>query len=257
MILKRKFEYEKPELEPSYPPKMTRSYSINLANPSPDPKNPPIVPKDRPSNESRSSVSNYPSGVCSSRKSKSTSRRLSAFFKLQEQNIVSTLNKRLQEHQEGLKQMDSLCDDQLNLARRRNSLIIEEGKQHEEEKRNKEQLEASDKELADRLEDCILSRQEQRKIHGNKLQEDQETAWNKKGREVMLLGLDTPKITIETHWDGEHRHQYKRMVVQSTGRTVDSPGNLQEERYVGVNGITLTIHMEGREDIVIKADLSG
>jgi hypothetical protein len=56
------------------------------------------------------------SGDLSPCKFKPESRRLSAFFKLQEQNIVSLLNKRLQEHQEELKRIERMSDDKLNVA---------------------------------------------------------------------------------------------------------------------------------------------
>jgi hypothetical protein len=63
---------------------------------------------------------------------------LSAFFKLQEQNIVSLLNKRLQEHQEELKQIERMCDDQNSAAAQRISLDQEQD--HEIDRRDKEKL---------------------------------------------------------------------------------------------------------------------
>jgi hypothetical protein len=66
--------------------------------------------------------SSQPSGDLSPRKFQQASRRLSAFFKLQEQNIVSLLNKRLQEYQEELKRIERIENAQVNVAVERISL---------------------------------------------------------------------------------------------------------------------------------------
>lgn len=61
-------------------------------------------------------ISIYAPRDLSPRKFKPASRRLSAFFKPQEQNIVSLLNKRLQQHQDKLKRIEGMSNDKLSVA---------------------------------------------------------------------------------------------------------------------------------------------
>lgn len=131
---------------------------------------------------------NQPSGFASPNKSNTTSRKLSAFIRFQEQNIVPVLNKRLREHQEELKRIERMCQEQIDIASQKKCLHPEESH--------------------------------------------------------TLFG----KGLIQNN-SGNSPHTLQECE--------DMAGNGQQEVHgIGIKGVTILIHLEGKEDVVIKTDLS-
>lgn len=192
--------------------------------------------------DSTPSVSIPQSGDLSPRKFQPASRRLSAFFKLQEQNIVSLLNKRLQQHQEELKRVERMSDNILNVAIQRMS-------SHQEQDRRENKLEQE-------FEERDSEKKPERDLSSSSLQ------LREQGGKAKALGTDWHEGIQDTSSESAHRDMKKEQLDDNHGcawkQMASKPGlpsahvsakvGEEEACDIGITGI--------REDVMIKADLS-
>lgn len=202
------------------------------------------------------SVSIQASGDLSPRKFKPASRRLSAFFKLQEQNIVSLLNKRLQEHQDGLKRTERMSNDQVNALVQ--SLSLDQEQDHEvDRKRNEVELESTANDPAKKCEHDLLNSLLQLRERGDKVK-----GFGTTGQEGGQNSSSELAHMLEER-EEEHDCAWKRIAMGDKNGIAQKPNmsgaedttTIEKASDIGINGITIVIHLEGREDVVIKADL--
>ena len=216
-----------------------------------------------------------------------TSRRISSMFKLRQTRTVPLLNQKLQEHQKELRRIEKECDKRLEVIARgglkcgQNNLPKETGIV---EKRV-EQLERTPS-AASRKEGGM----EKQKRWKLRLVDRKPSpkCQNDKTVEVEEHGLSDDEVVDDendckkNHRDkGEEEHRFSDYQVVEVEKDVSSkiasaPDRRQESHEcvwksialegqpgqretwngcMGIKGITLLIHLDGREDLVVKADL--
>lgn len=174
------------------------------------------------------------------------SRRLSAFLQQQDQNVVPLLSKRLQEHQEELKRIGKLTQERIHTVPQRYCLhqvqsLAVDG--------SKEMLVTTLKEP----------------IEHSAGRECQATNQDEMERDSKLIGPVATFRSMEQQEEGYEcpcKQIAKIDTASSTQaqRECHSLQTIKDEKEgvhdVGIKGITVVIHLEGKEDVLLKANLS-
>lgn len=189
-----------------------------------------------------------PLGDLSPLKSQPASRRLSAFFKLQEQNIVSLLNKRLQQHQNELKRLDRMSNDKPKVAVRKMSLNQEQDQQVNKLEEEFEERDSESKYDND-LSSLTLQAGERGNAFGTGSHDEMQDTASDSARSNMKK-----EQLAEDHGCIWNRMASKKQ--ESPGPQISAKNGNEEASESGIKGITIVIHLEGREDVVIRTDLS-
>lgn len=174
------------------------------------------------------------------------SQRLSAFLQQQDQNIVPLLSKRLQKHQEELKQISKLGQEQINTMpqtycqRQVQTLAVGGSKQ------------------------TVVATLKEPVEHSTNSQY-QDTTREEMGKDRRLI---RPVAAIQSIQEQAEEYGCPCKRIPKTDPTSNTqvqgdPHSLQaikEEKReihdVGIKGITIVIHLEGKKDVTLKADLS-
>lgn len=202
------------------------------------------------------------SGDLSPRKFKPASRRLSAFFKLQEQNIVALLNKRLQEHQDELKRIERMSDDKLSVAVQK--VCLDQEQDHDlNGQKNKVKQELTDSNSKENCEHRFSNpplqmreQAEKAKGLGTACQEGTQDSSSKLALRNKVRELQEEKRDCTWKWIaiGVKNGIAQKQNLFKIGKTTKP--REKEVSDIRISDITIIIHLEGREDVVIKADLS-
>ncbi len=214
-----------------------------------------------PTTNTTPSMSFQPSGDLSPRKFQPASRRLSAFFKLQEQNIVALLNKQLQQHQDDLKRKERMPDEKISTSVQEGSLGPEQ--LHDADRQeNKSKQKFTESNSEENGEHDVSGPSLQLRERSGKAK-DLGTDWQGIARDISSEQAHIDMI--KEHQKNEHDCAWKRIAMMGmsgisreqnlSGTDASTKQGGKEASDIGISSITIVIHLEGREDVVIKGDL--
>jgi hypothetical protein len=260
----------------------------NFKSPSNDQHRPieklPLSPSIRtPSRDSKTST-------LASRKAP---RNLSELLRLGEKNTVPLLNQKLIDHQEELRKIEKQCDDRLEVLARENSsrqnvpskAVAWEDKKFKSVERETSTANSNHKVAAKKKSRWGLSLVDKKQTHPcctdapttvqeHRLSEDtivpcdddppaqkqflsDDPIVDEKGNDIRKLSV--PDALVEALVDSttkieEHECVWKTRFVVSQNDN-GSQGTNKEGRNMPLQGVTVVVHMDGRDDVVIEADL--
>lgn len=207
--------------------------------------------RDTPRSLSRKKVS--PPGF------RRASRRLSALFQLREKDSIPALTQELLQHQEEIRNVQETRTERVEAAPPGGvaflARTLEQKKRvPEQESRNPEQImresrTASKARSTDSTKNWGLRLVDKNKtLNGHRLEDDRlEETIEKQDRKVMSEArLDKSKRNVD-----EHECSWRRMVMDVRGGS--SGCNHNEAVNLGIMGITIILHFDEKEDMILKA----
>lgn len=175
-----------------------------------------------------------------------SSRRLSAFLQQQDQNIVPLLSKRLQEHQEKLKEIGKLGQEQINTMSqsyclREVQMLAGDG--------SKETLVATLKEPVVPSTDPQYQGTTREEVGNDRKLTRAVDAIQSTQQQAEECGCPCKRIP--------KTDTVSNTQVQGDPHSLQTIKDEKKETHdVGIKGITIVLHLEGKNDVLLKADLS-
>jgi len=235
------------EISTSPPPQDHSSKYEQLQNyDSTSPKH-PVIERKRIQTPSRCSTPQR--NAVSPPGSRRASRRLSALFQLRERNAVPLLNQKLMEHQQELKRTEKQCDE------RAEGVSQEPGVTSNQNSRNEQHGKHFDQKQ--RPASVASSKNETKRSMKLKLKiADKEPSPICAGEEHRLSDDSVlyNERTRSPNADDMHECLWKRLFLEEQHEREDRETGRDGD--CGIQGVTVLVHFEGRDDYVFKGELS-